>query len=273
MGLMSFVRARMKRLSPERKLSLVKFQNLRFRRTQHLGYQTLFGSDLKRLALAYNTDKWGDHYYAQHYETHFGRIRHEPLNVLEIGVGGYDDPELGGGSLRMWRTYFPNARIYGIDIHDKSPHDEQRIKTFRGSQIDLEFLDRVVREIGRVDIVIDDGSHVNEHVITSFKFLFPRLATAGWYVIEDTETSYWPEFGGSSIDLRRTNTSMGFLRQLVDGMNYKEFTVDGYQPTYFDRNIVGMHFYHNVVFIEKAPNTEPGHWKPEPIAELEAVSS
>ena len=216
----------------------------------------MIGSNLKALAIVNNSDKWGIHWYAPHYETHFARLRKKRLNILEIGVGGYDYPERGGGSLRMWRTYFPKSRIYGIDIVDKSPHDERRIKTFRGSQVDEVFLEGVVSSIGRIDIIIDDDSHLNEHVIRTFEFLFPRMSENGFYVIEDTQTSYWKDFGGSSEDLNRVDTSMGFFKRLVDGLNYKEFESEGYRPTYYDQNIVAFHFYHNLIFIQKGPNTE-----------------
>ena len=103
----------------------------------------------------------------------------------------------------MWRTYFPRGRIFGIDIFDKSCHQERRIKIFRGSQVDEPFLDEVVKSIGKLDIVIDDGSHLNEHVIRTFELLFPRMAENGFYVIEDTQTSYWKQYGGSSDDLNR----------------------------------------------------------------------
>jgi demethylmacrocin O-methyltransferase len=35
--------------------------------------------------------------------------------MLEIGVGGYDSP-ISGESLRMWKTYFPFAKIFALDI-------------------------------------------------------------------------------------------------------------------------------------------------------------
>src|SRR6185503_3954085 len=118
--------------------------------------------------------------------------------------------------------------------------------TFRGSQTDADFLRKVVREIEAIDIIIDDGSHYNEHVITTFKLLFPLLNISGIYVVEDTQTSYWPgdEWGGSS-NLAAPHTSMSFFKSLIDGLNYEEFTLDDYAPTYLDKHIVGMHFYHN----------------------------
>jgi hypothetical protein len=91
---------------------------------------------LTQLATRFGTDKWGVHYYTPHYEQHFAPLRHLPINVLEIGIGGYEDPAKGGESLRMWEAFFPNARIYGIDLHDKQAHDGGRIRTFRGSQTD-----------------------------------------------------------------------------------------------------------------------------------------
>lgn len=241
-------------LGREQRDALVKFQALRFRRVQHWCYRLLIGSNLRALATVYNSDKWGTHEYAARYEAMFARIRRRPINVLEIGIGGYDDPERGGGSLRMWRTYFPRGHIYGIDVYDKAPHDESRIKTFRGSQADEAFLASVVSQIGPVDVVIDDGSHVNEHVLAAFAFLFPRLSAQGIYVIEDAQTSYWEEFGGTSTDLGARSTTMGFFKSLVDGVNHREFRLPGYEPTYYDRHVVSLHFWHNMIVIQKGIN-------------------
>jgi hypothetical protein len=52
------------------------------------------------------------------------------------------------------------------------------------------------------------------------------------------------------------HTSMNYFKTLVDGLNYEEFTLGEYAPTYFDRHITSMHFYHNLVFIYKGQNNE-----------------
>lgn len=222
----------------------------------------LYRRDPSQLARLFGTDKEGVHHYGQHYQRHFGALRQQRLNILEIGIGGYSDPKAGGESLRMWKAYFPKSRIYGVDTHDKSYHDEARITTFRGSQSDADFLRSVAEQIGTVDIIIDDGSHFNDHVIATFRVLFPLLAPRGIYVVEDTQTSYWADvdgvqWGGAS-DLTAPHTSMNFFKSLIDGLNYKEFTLDGYVPTYFDTHIVAMHFYHNLVFVQKGLNDEGG---------------
>src|SRR5690606_37075280 len=111
------------------------------------------------------------------YYTHFSPIRNLTLNLLEIGVGGWDgtsynNPSRGGESLRFWKDYFCNSNIFAIDIQDKSCLQEERIAVFQGSQTDPDFLDSVIEQIGKIDIIIDDGSHVNLDVIFTFEKLF-----------------------------------------------------------------------------------------------------
>jgi hypothetical protein len=215
----------------------------------------LFGRNLKMLATIYMTDKWNHHWYVRHYETLLREKRRKNIHLLEIGVGGDQSSTSGGHSLRMWNDYLPNGRIFGIDIIDKSPHNRKRIKTFHGSQVDPVFLDDVVRQIGRIDFIIDDGSHISEHILFTFQHLFPHLADGGIYVIEDTQTSYWAEWGGNEIDRNDLNTSMGYFKSLTDGLSWEDLR-GGYNPTYFDRNIESIAFFHNMIVIKKGPNSE-----------------
>ncbi|KAJ0313749.1 uncharacterized protein N0V96_002189 [Colletotrichum fioriniae] len=198
----------------------------------------------------------GGHLYAPHYDFHFGPFRHRGINVLEIGVGGFEDPKAGGESLRMWKEYFPKAQIVSLDYYDKTALQEDRIRIYRGSQDDPALLKRMHDECGGFDIIVDDGSHRCDHVIASFKILFPLLRSGGIYAVEDLETSYWKVTGGSSNDMNATTSSMGFFKSLLDGLNHKEFEIPGYQPTYFDKHIVSMTFYHNLVIIYKGDNDE-----------------
>ena len=255
------IRSLRKRLTNDQRIKLRRFADARFRGLQSVAWRILFGSNLNMLSMVNSCDKNTNHRYIQHYTKHFSAYRTNPVKLLEIGIGGFDenmgysDPRLGGGSLRMWRTYFPKGRIYGIDFFDKSPHDERRIKTFRGSQADTEFLRKVIETTGPLDIIIDDGSHHCDHVLTSFEFLFPRMSERGLYVIEDTQTSYLEGYGGSDDDPDRQDTTMGYFKQLVHGVNYEE-RGSGVQPTYLNKNILGLSFYHNLIVIEKGPNTE-----------------
>ena len=81
------------------------------------------------------------------------------------------------------------------------------------------------------------------------------LADDGLYVIEDTQTSYWPLWGGS-LDPDDPSTSMAMVRRLLDGLNHEEFLEPGYEATYTDLHVVAVHCYHNLVLIEKGENLE-----------------
>jgi hypothetical protein len=96
---------------------------------------------------------------------------------------------------------------------------------------------------------------LNAHVIESFRLLFPKLADGGLYVVEDTHTSYLEDKGGSSQDLKAPTSSMGFLKELVDAVNSQE--IEGRRQHLGDDEIVGLHFYHSLVIIEKGMNREP----------------
>ena len=222
-----------------------------------------FSKNLAMLAKIYRTDKGNGHHYIPHYDHHLKKYRSRKITLLEIGVGGYDTPHKGGKSLRMWRDYFPYAQVYSIDIHDKSAHEGDRIRILQGSQVDENFLKKLLAETGPLDIIIDDGSHINEHVIKSFELLFPHLKDGGMYVVEDTQTSYWPKFGGTSKDIQNSATMMNYFKHLTDSLNYKEFLIEDYQPTYYDQHIIGMHFYHNLIFIEKGLNEEASNIRQE----------
>jgi hypothetical protein len=211
---------------------------------------------LAELARQHGTDKEGPHSYATPYEQHFAPLRNQKLTVLEIGIGGYEDPNAGGAGLRMWKEYFPLAQIVALDFYDKTPLKEDRIDIFQGSQDDPRVLQGIVDKYSAFDIVIDDGSHFTPHVIASFGFLFPHLRQGGIYVVEDTQTSYWPALGGSSDDLNRATTATGFLKQLTDGLNHREIIRPGYKPTYYDLNIFTIQFYHNIIFVYKGDNSE-----------------
>jgi hypothetical protein len=218
-------------------------------------------NDLDRLALKHGSDKFGAHWYTPHYDRLFREMRDREAHILEIGIGGYDDPGAGGASLRMWRDYFPKGSIYGLDYFDKSKIAEERIKVFQGSQADPRVLSRIVESNPKnlFDAIIDDGSHRGEHVIFTFLAMFQFLSEGGWYVVEDTQTSYWPNHGGASDGSSGPLTILPFFRGLVDGVNWREIHRPGYAPTFFDQNILSIQFVHNIILIQKGRNVSPSN--------------
>jgi hypothetical protein len=170
---------------------------------------------LSRLAVRNGTDKFGFHDYTPNYHALFAPYRDRPVKVLEIGVGGYGDEDRGGQSLATWRDYFPQGQITGLDLQKKVLDFGPRVVIYEGSQVDAECLARIVAERGPFDLIIDDGSHRNEHVVESFRLLWPTLAPGGIYVAEDVQTAFMPRFGGS-LSLAAPN-SVGFFAARFDG--------------------------------------------------------
>lgn len=219
----------------------------------------LFSSSLEQLANIHGSDKKFGHNYIPLYERFFRPLRKQVKSILEIGIGGYDDPKSGGESLRIWKYYFMHAQVFGLDIYEKSFPKEARIHTFQGSQTDAEILSTIHGKAGDFDIIIDDGSHRSPHVIESFGLLFPMLKEGGLYVVEDTQTSYWPQYEGAGIESNESSTTSNFFKQLTDGLNHAEFLIPDYKPTITDLQITGIYFAHNIIVVEKGANNQPSN--------------
>ena len=217
---------------------------------------------LTQLAIKHGTDKWGLHFYTPVYDELFREIRLKELKILEIGVGGYGYKNFGGESLRMWADYFPNSRIVGIDIEYKELKLPANVHYEHGSQVDTGFLDRVARKYGKFDIVVDDGSHRPDHVIASFQFLFPRMAERGFYVVEDTQTAFWPKWGGTENGAKL----LGFIAAAIQSLHRSEIRLakPDYEPAEFLKNVKSVKALHNLLIVEKGDNSAPSYFKFDP---------
>lgn len=132
--------------------------------------------------------KW--RHYFDYYDRHLGRFVGKKFNLLEIGT-------CCGGSLQIWKKYFgSDVKIVGIDILPETKFEESQIYTEIGSQNDPEFLGKICEKYGPFDVIIDDGSHMQQDILASFAFLYPKLNDGGVYVIEDTHTCLWGEYNG-----------------------------------------------------------------------------
>lgn len=207
---------------------------------------------LRYIARKYPSDK-RLHEYIEHYEQHFRPWRGKKLKLLEIGIGGHNSKK-GGESLKMWRDYFRNGEIYGLDLYDKSFLQQSRITILQCDQNDPVALTEVAKRHGPFDIIIDDGSHISEHIITSYRALYPHLQPNGLYVIEDLYLSYEEkDHGGSTVEFNDPRTANGFLKTLVEEMHWKY--IPGYECKSYGKQITGMCFYRKICFIQKSDNS------------------
>lgn len=203
--------------------------------------------------------------YSQAYEYLFNEIRNEITSVLEIGVGSLDGnieghfqqiqnlyyPEYKqGGSLRVWRDYFPKAQIHGIDIAEDCLISEERINTFICDSRDKRGLDKALHT-NTYDIIIDDGLHKSEAQLQTLKNLFSRVKFGGYYIIEDLggggeginlfadrkqevvsvikNHEYF--FGGNYLVIKKTGSSKGQLDYITEFHDYEETILENTQET------------------------------------------
>lgn len=185
--------------------------------------------------------KWSQYFWV--YEKHFSVLRDKEFKMLEIGV-------LNGGSLEMWRYYFPKAKIVGIDINPDCKKHEQLDKDIHiriGDQTDKEFLQCLEDEFGTFDLILDDGSHHVDHVNKTFQFLFPKLADGGIYLIEDTHAAYWSSHGGSISAPESINN---VAKEMIDSIN-ADHSQGQKSPDYFTENVKCMSIYDSMVVFDK----------------------
>jgi SAM-dependent methyltransferase len=142
---------------------------------------------------------WLYHSYTEVYDLFLSGVRNTVTDILECGIGTNNTDvasSMGingtpGASLRMWREYFPNANITGIDIDPRIMFEEDRIQTFVVDQTSIESIEKFKAIVDtRFDLILDDGLHDYLPQITLFENMFDRLKDGGTYIIEDCLNSY-----------------------------------------------------------------------------------
>jgi hypothetical protein len=185
--------------------------------------------------------KWTHYFWV--YEKHFAHLRDKEFKMLEIGV-------LNGGSLEMWRNYFPKAKIVGIDINPDCRNHEQADKNIFvriGDQSDEKFLQSLVDEFGEFDLILDDGSHHVDHVNRTFQYLYPKLKDGGIYFIEDTHAAYWPSHGGS---INAPESIHNVAKDMIDSIN-ADHARGQKTPDYYTKNVKCMTVYDSIIVFDK----------------------
>ena len=191
-------------------------------------------------------------HYFDIYEENFSKFKKRKITILEIGIAK-------GGSLRMWKNYFSSdSKIVGIDINPEcKKFEKDNIKTYIGNQTDVNFLGSVIKDIGKPDIIIDDGGHTSSQQIISFNYLFGHLNDKGIYLVEDTHASYHSDFQ----DRQDGFTFMDYVKSLPDKLNlwyqyndykiYKKEIKEKINMPYFTKNTYKISFYNSIVVFEK----------------------
>lgn len=154
---------------------------------------------LHDIGTKYKTDKATYHKYCDFYQKMLPKRTFEG-RLLEIGV--HD-----GGSLKMWREYYPKAEIVGVDTALQPSFKIDGVELVIADATDT----KAMAELGKFDIIIDDGSHKTADQQKSFKQLYyKQLNKGGFYVLEDLHTSLMDMYINSD------QTTLEYLKSLKD---------------------------------------------------------
>jgi hypothetical protein len=195
------------------------------------------GNPLARYFAAH-TEGAGMHkwiHYLDVYHRHLQRFVGTEVNVLEIGIAS-------GGSLGMWKEYFgARSRIYGMDIEPGCKmFEDGQTRVFVGDQSSRAFWRQVREQVPRIDILIDDGAHLPEHMIVTLEEVLPAMPPGSVYICEDVH-------GHSPFT--------AYVYALANALNELTFGPADPAPAYcspLQQAIGAVHFYPFMIVIEKA---------------------
>lgn len=169
------------------------------------------------------------------YDQLFSRFVGKAPVIVEVGV-------LNGGSLYMWREFFGSeARIIGVDLNPEAVWlREDGFEIYIGDQADPQFWGDFFRQVGDVDIFLDDGGHTYPQQIVTASSALDHIRDGGLLVVEDTHTSYMTEFGGPS-DI----SFVSWAVNLVHGVNHRfSAFVEDHDP---ERRVWSVQFFESIV--------------------------
>ena len=214
----------------------------------------------------YDTDKIGNRY-LERYDPILEPWVNKKVKLLEIGIDK-------GGSLLLWRDYFSQGTIVGIDI--KPPKDfppEKRIHLFKGNQGDTEFLSEVANKIAPegFDIIIDDASHIGELTKKTFWHLFDNhLKFSGLYIIEDWGTGYWGDWpDGKTFEAKR-NIRASVWSKILCKLSYTRRIP--MKITYHNHSYGMVGFIKELVDEQGAADVTRARWKGKPARQSKFAS-
>ena len=141
------------------------------------------------------SDKGTLHCYLPVYDEIMLPYRRKATDILEIGVQF-------GGSMTLWVNYFTRAHIHGIDPTDQLIYpikSNKRCTYYNADGYNQEFITKTFKE-NSMDIIIDDGPHTLDSML-SFAKIFPSyLKSGGLLIIEDIPSMEWIPIIESYID-------------------------------------------------------------------------
>ena len=156
------------------------------------------------------TDKNTSHSYVDLYEKLLSGKKESATTVLEVGIGDFGPKN--GGSVKLWRDYFRNATIYGLDILpverviDELLTDPRVVLYTSTNAYDDNFVKaNFINKGMKFDFMLDDGPHTLESMKDFIRLYLPLLKEDGILIIEDVQSVDWFEHLNNQVpeDLKK----------------------------------------------------------------------
>jgi hypothetical protein len=139
-----------------------------------------YGSDKGGMSPYSDKFPWRVHDYTIIYDLLLRPKASSARHIVECGIGSNNaalPSSMGpsaavGASLRMWREYFYDATIYGLDVDPDTLFEDDRIQTYCVDQLNQDSVQAFVESAGlngSIDVVIDDGLHTFDAAISLLK--------------------------------------------------------------------------------------------------------
>jgi hypothetical protein len=142
------------------------------------------------------TDKNTLHSYLELYEKLLSPKKDTAKNVLEIGIGPVKLQN--GGSIKLWKDYFTNATVYGLDIIPKEHviqelvnHKRVVLFTSINAYDEKFFNEHFLKKNLKFDFMLDDGPHTLESMKTFIRLYSKVMTDDGILIIEDVQSIDW----------------------------------------------------------------------------------
>jgi len=147
------------------------------------------------------SDKNTTHSYLSLYQNLLESKRFSAKNVLEVGIGGNDCGEFGGGSIKLWSDFFTNATIHAVDIRainagwERLKNSSKNILLYTSTDAynKESFVENFLSKNIKFDFMLDDGPHSMESM-KQFIILYSQIMTDdGILIIENVQELEWLE--------------------------------------------------------------------------------
>jgi hypothetical protein len=144
------------------------------------------------------TDKNTIHSYLPLYEKLLKNKKETAKNVLEVGIGDFNQGITNGGSIKLWHDYFINATVHALDIcpigrvWDGIKNNNRiiiysSINAYNNDFFTANFLNKNIK----CDFMLDDGPHTLDSMKQFIKLYSQIMTDDGILIIEDVQSWDW----------------------------------------------------------------------------------